>query len=341
MSTFTIRISSSATNPAGTAYGEQPDQGAPSYFDVVISGSSDSGLPNGVYDGYCLNPQAGIQLVTDYSAQNYAGNTAASYVPIGFNNLSQAQVDQINWLLSQNFTSDAKYAGQFNYGEVQTAIWKLLDFSDASIAATPQPYLTDNGRNTVSADDVSFLVSSARAAVASGNGVLPTDAFFSTVIDPAGNVQPLIIQLQNAKLGNFVWEDIDRDGVQDANEAGVDRVVVELYDGTGKFIASTITGDDFSTAVVEKGYYQFAGLKAGDYQVKFIAPSYAFTVQDANGNTTDAADSDADAITGLSQVVTLAAGQSNQTVDAGLVAPPTASLGDRLWVDADGDGQQD
>ena len=40
--------------------------------------------------------------------------------------------------------------------------------------------------------------------------------------------------------------------------------VKELYDGSGHLIASTLTGDDFSTAAVEHGYYQFAGLKAGD-----------------------------------------------------------------------------
>ena len=344
MSTFTIRISSSATNPEATAYGWQPDQGAPSYFDVVVSGSTNPELPDGVYDGFCLNPQAGIALRTDYVAQNYAGNTVASYVPIGFTDLTQAQVDQINWLLSQNFTSDGKYAGQFNFGEVQTAIWKLLGYSDAVINDTPQVYLTDNYRNVLEPADVTFLVDAARAAVASGVPVVPTDAFFATVIDPEGATQPLILQLQSAKLGNFVWQDSNANGVQDTNEAGVDNVVVELYDGQGQFITSTRTGDDFSTAAVEHGYYQFAGLKAGSYKVHFVAPTYNFTVQDSNvAGATDSNDSDANAATGFSQVVTLAAGESNQTIDAGLVTPPapTASLGDRLWVDADGDGLQD
>jgi protocatechuate 3,4-dioxygenase beta subunit len=345
MSTFTIRVTSSATNSAGTAYGQQPDLGAPSFFDMVVTNSTDPQIPNGIYDAYCLNPLIDITLSpTSYLAQSLAGNPEVFDVeyfsPIGFSSLTQVQVDQLNWLLSQNFTSDPKYLGQFNYGEVQTAIWKIVGYTDAQIGSAGLTlFLNDNNRNVVSAADINFLISSAQSAVASGVDLLPANAYFSAVIDPAGNVQPLIVQLQNAKLGNYVWLDADTDGIQDANETGVDNVIVELYDGNGVFITSTLTGDDFSTAAVEHGYYQFAGLAAGNYQVKFVAPTYNFTAQDANGNSQDAADSDANTATGFSQVVTLAAGGSNQTIDAGLVQ--LASLGDRLWIDSNGNGQQD
>ncbi|HCZ15849.1 MAG TPA: hypothetical protein DHV85_14935, partial [Candidatus Accumulibacter sp.] len=289
---------------------------------MIVTGSTDPTIPNGVYDAYCLNPLINITLSpTSYLAEQAAGNVAASFVPIGFNSLTQTQVDQLNWLLAQNFTSDPKFGGQFNYGEVQTAIWKIVGFTDAQIGSAGLTlFLNDNNRNVVSAADINLLVFEAQSAIASGLGVLPTDAFFSTVIDPAGNVQPLIVQLQSAKLGNFVWLDANANGVQNAGEAGVNNVIVELYDHNNTLVASTVTGDDFSTVAVEQGYYQFAGLKAGNYQVKFVAPTATFlTVQDANGNSQDAADSDANVATGFSQVVTLAAGESNQTIDAGLV----------------------
>ena len=110
MSTFTIRVTSSATNAAGTGYGQQPDLGAPSFWDMIVSGSTNPLLPNGVYDAYCLDLLTPIGFSpTSYSAQNYAGNTAASYAPIVFNSLTQAQADQINWVLAQNFTSDPKF----------------------------------------------------------------------------------------------------------------------------------------------------------------------------------------------------------------------------------------
>ena len=143
MTTFTIRISSSATNPAGTAYGEQPDQGAPSYLDLAVTNSTDPNLPNGVYDAYCLNPVAAISPALTYGADGYAGNAAASYVPVGYATMTQSQVDQINWILAQNFTSDPKYNGQYVDGEVQVAIWKILGFSESVIFANTSSALNE------------------------------------------------------------------------------------------------------------------------------------------------------------------------------------------------------
>ncbi|HAM23849.1 MAG TPA: hypothetical protein DCQ04_16600, partial [Actinobacteria bacterium] len=348
MSTFTIRVTSSATNVAGTAYqtNGQPDLGAPSFFDMIVTDSIDTQLPNGVYDAYCLTPLQTIKVSpTTYSADNYAGNVVPSFLPVGAAgapSLDQTKVDQINWLLSQNLTSDAKFGGQYNYGEVQMAIWKILGFNAEDVSGQAQ-FVTNAGGNTILDTDIDFLVSAAQQAVASDYGVLPKDAYFTTFIDPAKNgdttvaVQPLIVQLQSAKLGNYVWLDDNGNGLQDISEVGVNGVKVELYGDNGNLISSTVTGDDFSTAVTEVGYYQFAGLKAGNYHVKFVAPTnYQFTTQDVGGS--DANDSDADAL-GLSQTVPLAAGESNQTIDAGIYQK--ASLGDRVWLDCNGNGVQD
>ena len=178
MSTFTIRVTSSATNSAGTAYGQQPDLGAPSYWDVYISNSTDPSLPNGVYDGYCLNPFQLIYGTRTYSAENLAGNNLASFVPIGFSGISQAQVDQVNWILGQNFTTDAKYGGQYSYGEVQYAIWRSVGFTDAQLVPElTDPFLTANGRSSVTVSDANFILGSAQAAIANGKGGMPTDTF--------------------------------------------------------------------------------------------------------------------------------------------------------------------
>jgi len=52
----------------------------------------------------------------------------------------------------------------------------------------------------------------------------------------------------------------------------------------------------------------------------------------------DASDSDADTTTGKTQIVTLASGEHNPTLDAGVYAK--ASLGNYVWVDGNNDGQQ-
>ncbi|MBK1640945.1 hypothetical protein CKO12_03440 [Chromatium okenii] len=350
MSTFTISVTSSATNTAGTAYGQQPDLGAPSFLDMIVTNSTDLYLPNGVYDAYCLDVHAPIFLSpTTYVSTGYAGNddTTKTYLqpPLTPYTLTQEKVDQLNWLLFQNFTADSKYVNQFCYGEVQTAIWKIVGFTPAEIIdGGYELFLSDNGRQIVSASDVEFLISAAQSAVVSGYNLLPSDAFSSMVIDPAGNAQPLMTQLQSAKLGNYVWLDADKDGVQDAGESGVNGVTVKLYDGAGNLITSTTTGDDYSTAATEQGYYQFTGLKAGSYKVEVIAPkNYAFTKSNA---TTDAIDSDVDE-DGITQVITLVAGESNQTIDAGLIESRDeqnslpASLSGYVYQDEGNDGVWD
>ncbi|MDH7569215.1 MAG: SdrD B-like domain-containing protein [Armatimonadota bacterium] len=140
-------------------------------------------------------------------------------------------------------------------------------------------------------------------------------------------------------LGDRVWYDANGNGLQDAGEPGVAGVTVELYRyvyGAGAQLVAT-------TTTVANGLYGFKDLEPGQYYVKFYPPAtYAFTVRDAEGNTLDALDSDAD-LTGATPLYLVVGGLANTTVDAGLVETPQqlASLGDRVWCDANGNGVQD
>ena len=354
MTTLIISVSSSALNAGTSTFGQQTDAGAPSFYDMHVTGSTNPLIPNGVYDAYCIDPTLGIRVEPrTFNADSIEASTNGSFqqikpTDVNYNALTQVQVDKLNWLLSQNFTSDPKYAGKYNYGEVQTAIWRILGFSQATIDSEGfGRFLSDNNRNTVASADIDFLLSAANNAVTIGHYVSPPPGTnFSMLIDPspltgtetAPGIQPLIVQLKNAKLGDFVWLDSNANGIQDTGEAGVDNLVVELWKD-GIKIASTTTGDDFSTIAVEHGFYQFAGLGAGDYQVKFVAPDYQFTAQDANSNTQDAKDSDANVATGFSQIVSLNAGESNQTIDAGLLL--AGAISGFVYCDDDNDGVKD
>ncbi|CAN5909810.1 hypothetical protein BH11PSE8_BH11PSE8_00740 [soil metagenome] len=143
-----------------------------------------------------------------------------------------------------------------------------------------------------------------------------------------------------SSLGDRVWYDTNNNGVQDSTEVGAAGQTVLLRGAGADGLFGT--SDDVtlaSTTTDANGKYLFSGLAAGQYQVKFFAATnYGFTGQDLGGN--DSTDSDANASTGLSQVVTLAANQANLTVDAGLVCR-TASIGDRVWVDSIANGVQD
>src|SRR6202007_784682 len=47
--------------------------------------------------------------------------------------------------------------------------------------------------------------------------------------------------VQQATLGDRVWEDSNGNGVQDAGEAGIDGVKVDLKDSLGNVVGSTVT----------------------------------------------------------------------------------------------------
>ena len=116
-----------------------------------------------------------------------------------------------------------------------------------------------------------------------------------------------------AALGDFVWHDLNKDGIQDAGEPGIAGVTVELSNCAGTVSATTTTN--------ASGLYLFSGLTPGGYSVRFVLPSgYVFSPQDQGAD--DAKDSDANTTTGMTGCYTLARGQTNLTVDAGLFQPP-------------------
>jgi protocatechuate 3,4-dioxygenase beta subunit len=146
-----------------------------------------------------------------------------------------------------------------------------------------------------------------------------------------------------AQLGNFVWFDANNNGIQDEDEDGLNGVEVILYedlDGDGviddiRDITTTTTNDG------RDGYYQFTELVPGDYQVEFVTTDdQVLTVPDVNGFATDAddedIDSDANPETGLSHVITLMSGDSDQRIDAGIFEE--LSLGNFVWNDVNNDG---
>ena len=115
-----------------------------------------------------------------------------------------------------------------------------------------------------------------------------------------------------AALGDYVWCDTNGNGVQDAAETGLAGVTVDLLNATGTSVLAMTTTDS-------TGHYSFTNLAAGTYEVQFIAPTgKTFTGQGLGGNA--ATDSNANKTTGITGPITLQAGQTDNTIDAGLVS---------------------
>ncbi|MCB0188994.1 MAG: carboxypeptidase regulatory-like domain-containing protein, partial [Caldilineaceae bacterium] len=148
-----------------------------------------------------------------------------------------------------------------------------------------------------------------------------------------------------ASLGDLVWLDLNRDGVQDASETGwpntphkkgVPNVPVALFQANGTPVATTTTDTS--------GYYQFDELIPGDYYVQFVIPNgYELTLQDAAA-ATDIFDSDVAIATLRTPVTTLSSGEHDPTLDMGLYLAGNlipAAIGDYVWYDNNKNGLQE
>jgi protocatechuate 3,4-dioxygenase beta subunit len=159
-------------------------------------------------------------------------------------------------------------------------------------------------------------------------------------------------------LGDKVWNDVDKDGIQDAGEQGVPNVTVRLLNAAGVAVNNPATGEPYVVKTDANGNYKFVDLPDGNYIVEFanIPAGYSITGQDASGSgapgsgTDGTTDSDANPGTGRTGVISVDATSASATsinitnVDAGIsqgVSAGTASLGNRVWYDVNNNGVQD
>ncbi|NJL75261.1 MAG: hypothetical protein HC892_09770 [Saprospiraceae bacterium] len=147
-------------------------------------------------------------------------------------------------------------------------------------------------------------------------------------------------------IGNLVWEDLNADGIKDANEAGIEGVTLDLYrdlNGDGQInpgeprIGTTTTDAN--------GLYLFDELPLGDYVVDVTDEAgllngywHSLGSQDATTNggndPMDNSKSDAFAVTIDGTI------PDNRNVDFGYYKDP-ASVGNYVWEDTNANGLQD
>ncbi|MGE5376366.1 MAG: SdrD B-like domain-containing protein [Bacteroidota bacterium] len=114
-------------------------------------------------------------------------------------------------------------------------------------------------------------------------------------------------------LGNRVWDDANRNGIQDPGENGIGGICVNLLDQNGTVLQQTKTDSN--------GYYGF-NVQAGRYRIEIKRPSWLeFTQKNAGA---EAVDSDADPASGQTDPIDI----SNASFffwDAGLVPSDTVT----------------
>ena len=170
-------------------------------------------------------------------------------------------------------------------------------------------------------------------------GTKPTEAYTGrykttadvTIAEATGSVIDVNFGfVKPASVGDYTWMDVNRDGLQDADEPALPGVTVTLTRADGSAVTDASGNPVAAVTTDANGKYVFENLLPGDYKVSFQAPAgYEATTSEAGDDR--AADSN-----GASASVTLAQGQTDDTIDFGAVG--TGVIGDQLFVDVNQNG---
>jgi uncharacterized repeat protein (TIGR01451 family) len=139
--------------------------------------------------------------------------------------------------------------------------------------------------------------------------------------------EPVVGRVVASDLGDFVWDDMNKNGIQDPGEPGIAGVKVTLTgtDKDGGAVERSVTTD-------KDGYYTFASadggftLRSGEYRLTFAKDGYGFTTQNAGTDDEKDSDADGDGRTGTITLKSPVPGQAefdDLTWDAGMIQNPT------------------
>jgi hypothetical protein len=168
----------------------------------------------------------------------------------------------------------------------------------------------------------------------SNSDAIPATGKTGIIVLSAGEVDLTIdagLQPNNfASVGDFVWVDLDRNGVQDVTEPGVPGVLVTLYNAANAVVGAAVTDGN--------GKYLINNVPAGiGYYIGFsnTIVNTLFTTQTSNVTPGDATKgSDANITTGKTAPFNLTTGQYLPTVDAGLIK--IINIYGNVWHDVNG-----
>lgn len=138
----------------------------------------------------------------------------------------------------------------------------------------------------------------------------------------------------NSSIGDTIWLDRDGSGTQNGDETGIPDVTVDVtWAGPDGDLGTTGDNVVFTRTTDDNGEYSVVGLPAGTYEVEVdtttLPDNVSVTYDVVNGTTTPSS----------TAVVTLPATTDLDTVDFGYQGD--SSIGDTIYWDRNGDGDQD
>ncbi|UEG48879.1 DUF11 domain-containing protein [Ferruginibacter lapsinanis] len=205
-------------------------------------------------------------------------------------------------------TTDAN--GGYTFSNLASGTYSLTFTTPAGFAPTSS---NQGGDNSLDSDPVNGVV----------NNILLSASQSMTTVD-AGFYTPF------GSIGDKVWNDANKNGIQEPAEAGMAGVAISLLDNSGA-VVSTTTTDATGNYVFENVPVALSGT---DYQVQFGLPSLYKFSPEGEGNDRSA-DSDPNTTTGKTKLITLSPGDKFKSdVDAGMYT--IASILPVKFVNLDG-----
>jgi hypothetical protein len=117
-------------------------------------------------------------------------------------------------------------------------------------------------------------------------------------------------------IGNFVWNDLDQDGIQDTGEPGYAGVLMQLWNSSRTLMLDQVTTGP-------SGLYQLTALGPGDYRIRAVLPSVNDSFSPKDQGSDDTKDSDihpSGTYFGFTDVVTISSNVISTTlIDVGLI----------------------
>ena len=271
------------------------------------------------------DPSCKIDLELDKSVDemNPLHNDEITFM-ISLNNASERDATDIMVMdmLPSGFeyVSHAMSAGTYN---PETGMWIIAVLGGNEVVTLEITVRVMDGGDYLNLAEV-ISVNEEDSDSEPGNGV-DTDGD-GNVSDDSGDEDDgdgvLIDPIALSCIGDYVWKDLDGDGIQDDSEEGIEGIIISLVDeSSGEVLTQTQTD--------ASGYYQFCDLYPGDYHLVFTTPFDCIPTFQNSGDGSN--DSDPDE-TGKTGTITLQGGETVDNIDAGFLVP--AKVGNQVWVDS-------
>ena len=240
------------------------------------------------------------------------------------------------WQPPAGFTIDPD--GLSGHGSIMIAPGKTTYFD-------PQVTLPTGTKVTLS-EDPSAAQPAAPRTIQWGEPAISNNSFV------IGDQQVTNVQITNSatyvarpavSVGDYVWEDVNKDGLQDDADKPIEGVTLTISRSDGGTVnnADGSARAELTTKTDAAGKYVFDNLQVLPANTHYVVTATAPEGFEATKDGAGERDKDSSARAGKAESVDLTTdGASDMTLDFGF-ARPAVSVGDYVWEDVNKDGLQD